>query len=103
MRYKSKKLARLERNRYSVFYEDLSICMNCGSTYQPTKHELLAGKNRQNSMKYGFIIPLCLSCHQALQNDKEFEDIWKVKAQKYFEENYGTREEFIKIFRRNYI
>ena len=102
MRYKSKKLARLERNRYSVFYEDLSICMNCGSTYQPTKHEIFEGRNRVNSMVYGFILPLCLSCHQRLQEDNPFNKKWKRKAQSYFEENYGTRDDFIKIFRMNY-
>lgn len=103
MRYKSKKLARLEKNRYSVFYEDLSVCMNCGSTYQPTKHEIFEGRNRVNSMVYGFVLPLCLNCHQRLQEDNSFNKKWKRKAQSYFEKYIGTREDFINIFRRNYI
>lgn len=94
-------LRQLERNRYSVFYEDLTTCMNCGSTYQMTKHEIFEGKNRRNSMIYGFVLPLCLRCHMSLQEDKEFNDIWKKKAQTYFEKDH-TREEFINIFRRNY-
>ena len=103
MRKKSKELAKLERNRYSVFYEDLKTCMNCGSSYEMTKHEIYEGKNRQNSMIYGFVLPLCLKCHRALQEDEEFNDKWKKKAQEYFEEYIGTREDFISIFRRNYL
>ena len=102
MKKKTSKLRLLEKNRYSVFYESLSMCCNCGSMYGITKHELLAGKNRQNSMRYGFVIPLCLTCHQRLQENADFNKKWKVKAQDYFEENYGTRDDFIKIFRMNY-
>lgn len=102
MRKKRYKLMMLERNRYSVFFDSLAMCCNCGSMYQPTKHEIFEGRNRQNSMRYGFVIPLCLNCHRQLQNDIEFNNKWKIKAQNYFEKNYGTREDFIKIFRINY-
>lgn len=103
MRKKSNKLVRLERNRKSVFYDDLELCMNCGSTYQMTIHEIFEGRNRINSMVYGFVLPLCLKCHRTLQENKEFNDKWKAKAQKYFEEYIGKREDFIKIFRRSYL
>ena len=103
MRKKSVKLARLERNRKSVFYEDLGICCYCGSTYQMTKHEIFEGRNRINSMTYGFVLPLCLTCHRNLQENKEFNDMWQKKAQTYFETYIGTRDDFLKIFRRNYL
>lgn len=102
MRIKSKKLSKLEKERYSVFYE-LNSCCYCGSDYQVTKHEIFEGRNRQNSMKYGFVLPLCLKCHRKLQEDADFIDKWKKKAQEYFENNIGTREDFLKIFRRNYL
>ena len=102
MKKKSSKLARLERNRSSVFYE-LGTCMNCGSTYQVTKHEIYPGRNRQNSMVYGFVLPLCRNCHSSLQENVEFNDKWRRKAQEYFEEYIGTHEEFMDIFRRNYL
>ena len=101
MKKKTSKLRLLERNRFSVFYE-LDSCMNCGSTYQLTKHEIFGGSNRQNSMRYGFVLPLCLKCHQTLQENTEFNQHWRTKAQDYFEENIGTKEDFIKIFRKNY-
>ena len=73
MKYKTPKLRQLEKNRYSVFYE-LDKCMNCGSTYQMTIHEIFEGKNRRNSMLYGFTLPLCLKCHRNLQDNKEFNE-----------------------------
>lgn len=103
MKKKSSKLKKLEKNRYSVFFDSLGMCCNCGSMVQLTKHEIFEGRNRKNSMKYGFVLPLCLSCHQKLQENSDFSDKWHKKAQKYFEENYGTREEFLEIFRRNYL
>ena len=103
MKKKSYKLARLERNRKSVFFGSLSMCCNCGSMSNMTKHEVFEGKNRKNSMIYGFVIPLCLRCHRLLQNDTEFNNKWKKDSQKYFEKYIGTREDFISIFRRNYL
>lgn len=103
MRTKSKKLSKLEKERFSVFYDDLSVCMNCGSTYRMTKHEIFEGRNRINSMKYGFVLPLCIRCHQELQEDITFNDKWKKKSQMYFEEHIGTRDDFLSIFRRNYL
>jgi 5-methylcytosine-specific restriction endonuclease McrA len=103
MKNKSKKLRQLEKNRRSVFYDDLSVCCYCGSTYQMTKHEIYEGRNRQNSMKYGFVLPLCLRCHRNLQEDINFNKEWQIKAQKYFEKYIGTRQDFLDIFRRNYL
>ena len=102
MKKKSNKLARLERNRFSVFYE-LDKCMYCGSEYQLTRHEIYEGRNRKNSMEDGFVLPLCFNCHRQLQENKEFSEHWKRKAQRYFEEHLGTREDFIKRYRRNYL
>lgn len=103
MKKKTTKIARMERNRKSVFYDELKICCNCGSVYQMTIHEIFEGKNRLNSMKYGFVLPLCLRCHRELQENKEFNDKWKKESQKYFENYIGTRNDFIEIFRRNYL
>lgn len=99
MKRKSYKLAKLERNRFSVFYDDLGVCMNCGSTREMTKHEIFEGRNRINSMKYGFVLPLCLKCHRELQENTEFNNKWRNKAIDYFEDNIGTADDFRKIFR----
>lgn len=100
---KSNKLAKLERNRFSVFTNNKDKCMFCPSAHKLTWHEIFAGRNRQNSMKFGLCLRMCLNCHKEKQENANFNDFWHKQAQLYFEQNIGTREEFIKIFRRNYL
>lgn len=103
LRQKSNKLAKLERNRYSVFSNDTKKCYLCGSTYKLTWHEIYSGKNRQNSVKNGLCLRLCLNCHSREQENSQFNDYWHKQGQLYWEEFIGSREEFIKVFRRNYL
>lgn len=65
-------------------------------------HELLEGKNRQISMKYGLVIPICRKCHNLVTNDKTLQDKLHKVAQKEFEEHYKT-ENFIQIFGQSYL
>ena len=50
---------------------------------------------------------LCLEHHTgsngAVHNNKELDLFFKRKGQKLYEEMYGTREEFIQEFGRNYL
>lgn len=102
MHNKSKKLAKLERDRFSVFTDDLTTCYLCGKPKNDL-HELLEGRNRVNSIKFGYVIPVCRLCHSQIQNNIEFKNIWAKKVQEHFEENLGSRDEFLSIFRRNYL
>ena len=102
MHNKSKKLAKLERDRFSVFTDDLTTCYLCGKPKNDL-HELLDGRNRINSIKYGYVIPVCRLCHSQIQNNADFKNIWAKKAQEHFEDNIGSRDEFLRIFRRNYL
>ena len=102
---KSSKLAKLEKNRYSVFTDDLNHCFYqnkecCGSI---TKHECFSGRNRKNSMKYGFVISLCEYHHSTLQKNRTFNQFWHSHCQKYFEKNIGSKEEFINVFGKSYL
>lgn len=102
MQNKSNKLASLERNRKSVFTDNLDICYLCGKKKNDL-HEVFGGRNRINSIKYNFILPLCRECHSSNQNNPIFNDYWHKQGQLYWEEFIGSREEFIKVFRRNYL
>lgn len=102
MRNKSNKLAKLERNRKSVFTNNLDICYLCGKKKNDL-HEVYAGRNRINSIKYGFVLPLCRQCHSLNQNNSAFNDYWHRQGQLYWEKNIGSREDFIKVFRINYL
>lgn len=104
---KSKKLAKLEKNRFSIITKDLENCYLC--TKQGIKnipkddlHELIEGKNRQISMKYGLVIPICRKCHEIVTNDKTLQDKLHKVAQKEFKKHYKT-ENFVQIFGKNYL
>ena len=102
MKNKSNKLANLERNRKSVFTDDLEHCYLCGKKKNDL-HEVYEGRNRINSIKFNFVLPLCRECHSSNQNNAVFNDYWHKQGQLYWEKNIGSREEFIKVFRRNYL
>ena len=76
---KRNKLAKLEKNRFSIITKDLEHCYLCikqGIMDIPKDdfHELCEGKNRQVSMKYGLVIPICRKCHNLVTNDKTLQD-----------------------------
>lgn len=100
---KSSKLAKLERNRKSAFTNDKDKCMFCPSDYKLTWHEIFAGRNRQNSMKYNLCLRMCLNCHELYQENKDFNEFWHKQGQLYFEKNIGSREEFIGFFGKSYL
>lgn len=102
MHNKSKKLTKLEKNRKSVFTEDLEHCYLCGKKKNDL-HEIFSGRNRINSIKFNLVLPLCRKCHSLNQNNPFFNDYWHRHGQLYWEEHIGSREEFIKVFRRNYL
>lgn len=102
LKQRTNKLNKLERDRFSLFIDDDSKCMLCGSTYQLTWNEIFRGKNRQLSMKYGLCQRLCLSCHRKYQDDVLFNEIWHKKGQLAFITNYPDLD-FVEIFGRNYL
>ena len=102
---RNSKITKLERNRTSIFTDDLDHCIVCGNN-KDNLHEIIYGKNRLNSMKYGFVIPLCFNHHvgnRGIHNNRELDLYYKRKCQEYFENNIGSRLEFIRIFGKSYL
>ncbi len=89
----SKKRSKIEKNRKSIFTNNLEKCIECGKTGLIDKHEIFGGKNRMISIKYDLVIPLCRKCHQ----DEKVIKKWKIKGRKKFIELYGE-DLFIKEF-----
>lgn len=94
------------RKLWSVFTNDMDHCYFTGS-YPVERHHIFGGSNKKNSEKYGFVIPLRPDMHpngaQAGANAHEIDIKLKQMAQTYFEANYGTREEFRRIFGKSYL
>ncbi len=102
MKYKSNKIKKLEKNRFSIIYDNLDSCCVCGSTYQISKNEIFEGRNRNNSMIYGMVAPMCPECHSKFHNDRSLSLLYKKMFEEKFIEDH-TIEEFIEIFHINYL
>nr|DAG81083.1 MAG TPA: Recombination enhancement function protein nuclease, DNase, HYDROLASE.4A [Caudoviricetes sp.] len=81
-------------------------CFVCRTTQDLQDHHIFFGTaNRKQSEKYGLKVWLCMRHHtgdRGVHFDKGLDRKLKEMAQAKFEETH-TREEFIKIFGRNYL
>lgn len=86
-------------------------CFLCGKNgfMDPLEsHHIYGGANRKHSERYGLKIWLCgNSCHRnglySVHRNRIIADQVKAAAQEKWEEVYGTRDEFLRIFGRNYL
>jgi len=107
IKLKSNKLAKIERNRFSLFTSNLDKCIICGK-FPVNKHEIFFGNGkRQLSIEYGLVIPLCTEEHhnqikqKGIHFDSKLKEEWQIKGQKKFEEVYPNLN-FLEIFGKNY-
>ena len=98
---KSNKLAKLERNRTSLFTDNLTCCIICGKP-KDHLHEIFFGSNRLNSIRYKLVIPVCFECHNKIHNSIELQREWFIKGQTKFNEVYPDLD-FVEIFKRNWL
>lgn len=96
----NKEIKKLEHHRYSIVANNLDLCYLCGRKKEHL-HEVFFGRNRINSMKYGCVVPLCSECHYKVHHNITIDRKLKKIFQKKFEEIYD--DDFLKIFRRNYL
>lgn len=105
MKKKSYELAKIERQRKSIFTDDLKLCYVCNSRgiYKPASdlHEILYGTNRKNSMLFGYVLPLCSKCHDSFHKNRVLTELWSKKCQIYHENKYGVQD-WLDKFHRNY-
>lgn len=95
---KSKKLAKLERERDKNIVKE-GICEFCGRySKQLDPHEIFGGSNRKRSIKNKFVKLLCKKCH----GDEKIINQLRVDTQKEYEKKH-TREEFIKLIGKSYL
>lgn len=92
---------------YSVFTDNMNECIFTGA-YNVERHHIFGGSNRDRSTKYGYVVPLRPDLHpNGVHADKRYAkkiDTWlKQQAQQHYEENHGTREEFIKEFGKSWL
>ena len=95
---KSKKLAKLERQRDKGLVKS-GICENCGKfSKKLDPHEIYGGSNRKRSIAHKFVKLLCRECHS---NENIINQL-KIDTQKEYMKTH-TEEEFIKLIGKSYI
>lgn len=96
----------------SSIVQDKKVCFLCGNAFKYgwnhlEEHHCFGGPNRRWSEEYGLKVWLCgSSCHRSgkhsVHKDRDTDLMVKRAAQKKFEETH-SREEFMRIFGKNYI
>lgn len=92
----------------SVFTSDMDHCYFTGLP-EPHIHHIFPGSRRRLSEKYGFVIPLAPYLHVCAKgsvHEKPNHGLdlqLKQKAQRYFEENIGDRDDFREIFGKSWL
>lgn len=80
------------------------LCRRYGFVHE---HHIFEGARRHLSEQYGLVAPLCPDCHTlsdyAVHRCTKTALILKRAAQQKFERDGHTREEFIRLFGRNYL
>ena len=91
---------------FSVLTDDLQHCYICGSN-NIAIHHVFGGSNRRLSEKYGFLLPLEPRWHNTSQDgvqfNRELDLKFKRQAQTYFEQNIGSRTDFILEFGKSWL
>lgn len=88
--------------------QEIKECYVCSTTTNLHDHHVLFGtSNRKKSEKYGLKVWLCAYHHnmsnEGVHFNKMLDRALKLKAQAYYEEHIGTREDFIREFGKSYL
>ena len=102
LKKKSNKLKKLEDKRFSIITDNLKICYICQKKKKRDLHEVFGGSNRQKSMEWGLVLPICGDCHEEWKFNKELRRKYQQEGQQKFEEKY-SHDLFMTEFRKNYL
>ena len=94
---KSSKLAKAEKNRFSIITDNLNKCYFC-ENQKMDLHEVFRGRNRLKSIKWGLVVPICRKHHTKITTDKTFSKVVEDIAYQEFIKKY-TKEKFIQEFK----
>ena len=104
---KGKKKKRRISHPASILGSRKGRCYLCGEYGQTEEHHIFGGPNRPLSEQYGLKVDLCLKCHRfgnhAVHKDQAVMNELHKQGQEAFENHFGSRQQFMQIFGRNYL
>lgn len=102
MKNKSTKLAKLEKQRYSMLTQDLEYCYICAKEKKKTKkhelHEVFGGRNRKRSMIWGLVVPICRKHHREITDSVVLNRKLQREAKQKFVKKFG-KDKFTEEFK----
>lgn len=83
-------------------------CYICGKVGDLETHHCIFGSKRKKADEDGLTVRLCASCHHAIHNptnkfDQSMQNGLKKIAQERWEATYGSREDFVNRYGKNYL
>ena len=99
---KSKKMKKLEANRYSIITDNLEICHICKIRKKQDLHEIFGGCNRRKSIEFGLIVPICRLCHSEIDTNEEMKKTLQDEEKRKFKEIHKDKS-FLKEFGKDYL
>ena len=87
---------------------DEKVCFICGTPCNLHRHHLYPGYGRrQQAERLGLWVYLCANHHNmspaGVHNNRELDLMLRRMGQEAFEDQIGTREDFIKVFGRSWL
>lgn len=100
----------MAKKLWSVFTDDMDHCYFTGSPYVE-RHHIFEGRQgyKDKTEARGFVIPLRYDLHpngvrfNPTPENKQIDNKLKRMAQEYYEEHYGSREDFRHEFGKSYL
>lgn len=84
-----------------------ACCYLCGSQKYLERHHIFGGADRDLSEEYGLWVYLCYQCHRGKtgvhNNYYLLRGLREQGQEAWMEKNGKTKEDFIKLFGRNYL
>lgn len=90
----------------SIIHKSDSYCFLCHYKIGCDVHHIFGGPNRKLSDQDGLTVKLCRECHHSVHNGPkmvENQDKLHKIGQRAWEATYGTREEFMRRYGRNWL
>ena len=91
------------RKNNSILQDDPTICYICGRSGATDEHHIFNNPYRDESDEDHMVIYLHRTCHRWLHLHPVSNLTMKRRGQTKWEETYGTREDFIARYGKNYL
>lgn len=81
---------------------DLTRCYSCHKKTKLDRHHIYNGGLRNMSERNNFWVNVCRDCHRKIHDTPKLEKQLKQECQYKYEQSH-SREEFMKLVRKNYL